>query len=222
MTDDDERIQGGFSLRRWSRRKLEASRAAATPPAPAPLPASPPAVASEPPIVAAPAAGEGAAPGAAPSALPPVESLEFGSDFTQFLQPKVEETVRRAALRKLFQDPRFNVMDGLDVYIDDYSIPDPIEPEVARALHHAKSIFAPTKTRVNAEGHVEDVPPDEPAPAPQAPPGLPEPERAAPPMATLEPDAATDAARERVARDDGPRDDRPRDERRRDDEPSAA
>jgi hypothetical protein len=29
-------------------------------------------------------------------------------------------------LKTLFQDPRFNVMDGLDVYIDDYSKPDPL------------------------------------------------------------------------------------------------
>jgi hypothetical protein len=34
--------------------------------------------------------------------------------------------VRRAALKTLFDDPRFNVMDGLDVYIDDYSKADPL------------------------------------------------------------------------------------------------
>ena len=34
--------------------------------------------------------------------------------------------VKRAALRKLFTDPHFNVMDGLDIYIDDYSKPDPM------------------------------------------------------------------------------------------------
>jgi predicted phosphate transport protein (TIGR00153 family) len=36
------------------------------------------------------------------------------------------DQVLREALRSLFQDPHFNVMDGLDVYIDDYSKPDPI------------------------------------------------------------------------------------------------
>ena len=40
------------------------------------------------------------------------------------------EDVRRAALKKLFSDPRFNVMDGLDVYIDDYSKTEPIPPEM--------------------------------------------------------------------------------------------
>jgi hypothetical protein len=40
----------------------------------------------------------------------------------------VDGAVRRQALKTLFADPRFNVMDGLDVYIDDYSKPDPLPP----------------------------------------------------------------------------------------------
>jgi hypothetical protein len=58
--------------------------------------------------------------------LPPVESLTLASDFKPFLSAKVDETVKRAALRKLFTDPHFNVMDGLDTYIGDYSKPDPV------------------------------------------------------------------------------------------------
>lgn len=58
--------------------------------------------------------------------LPPVESLTPESDFSPFMRAKVEESVKRRALKTLFQDPRFNVMDGLDVYIDDYSKADPL------------------------------------------------------------------------------------------------
>lgn len=58
--------------------------------------------------------------------LPPVESLTPESDFTPFMKAEVEPGIRRQALKTLFQDPRFNVMDGLDVYIDDYSKPDPL------------------------------------------------------------------------------------------------
>ena len=76
--------------------------------------------------------------------------------------------MKREALKKLFQDPRFNVMDRLDVYIDDYSLPDPISPEVVRQLLHMQSFFAPPKTRVNAQGFVEDVPADEGAAPPVA------------------------------------------------------
>jgi hypothetical protein len=45
------------------------------------------------------------------------------------MKSEVDPALRRQALRTLFRDPRFNVMDGLDVYIDDYSKPDPIPPE---------------------------------------------------------------------------------------------
>jgi len=34
--------------------------------------------------------------------------------------------VRNAAMKKLFTDPHYNVMDGLDIYIDDYSQPSPL------------------------------------------------------------------------------------------------
>ena len=58
--------------------------------------------------------------------LPPVDTLTIDSDFAPFLQPKVAEDVKRAALKKLFSDPQFNVMDGLDIYIGDYTQPDPM------------------------------------------------------------------------------------------------
>ena len=165
MTADDEQ-SAGFSLRRWSRRKQEAARdapnARPVPPA-APVDARPvpPAVPPAPaPATATATADDGAA--APPAgALPPVETLTFDSDFTAFLRPKVDEALKRNALRTLFRDPRFNVMDGLDVYIDDYSIPDPISAEMVRGLVQSRHIFDPPQTRINAAGYVEDVPADE-------------------------------------------------------------
>jgi hypothetical protein len=110
-------------LQRWSRRKHEAARGAQSAPTPVP-PAS--AVAEPPaPAVAAAAPAHAPAPVEAPP-LPPVESLTLESDFSPFLSAKVDEAVKRAAMRKLFHDPHFNVMDGLDIYIDDYSKPDPM------------------------------------------------------------------------------------------------
>ncbi len=107
-------------LSRWSRRK-RAARAGApveeARPGDRPLPA-PGADA------AAPAdAGQPAKP------LPPVEELTPESDFSPFMEDEVDPGLRRQALRKLFSDPRFNVMDGMDVYVDDYSIPDPLPEE---------------------------------------------------------------------------------------------
>ena len=94
-------------------------------------------------------------------ALPPIESLTIDSDFTAFLQPKVDEALKRRALKKLFGDPHFNVMDRLDVYIDDYSQPDPLAPEIARQLVQARMILDARPTRINAQGILEDVPPAE-------------------------------------------------------------
>lgn len=80
----------------------------------------------------------------APLELAPLESLSFESDFGAFMRAKVDEGVRRAALKKLFSDPRFNIMDGLDVYIDDYSKEDPIPPGMLAQLQHARTtLFGP-------------------------------------------------------------------------------
>jgi len=105
-------------LSRWSRRKIEARAGAAE----APPPAAPVAV------PAAPAVDETApvsAP-AEPAPLPSVESLTPESDFTPFMNPEVDGETRSKALKALFTDPHFNTMDMMDVYVDDYSKPDPI------------------------------------------------------------------------------------------------
>src|ERR671919_586054 len=132
---DNEATQKAPFLKRWSQRKLAASRESASPSVTAaPTVANPPSVA-EPASRASPAAVvESPA-----QTLPPIDSLSFDSDFTAFLQPKVDESLKRQALRKLFADPRFNVMDGLDVYIDDYSKDDPIPPAMLAQLEHART-----------------------------------------------------------------------------------
>jgi uncharacterized protein DUF3306 len=155
----DEKPHEPLTLRRWSARKLAAAQEAAdTQPAIA-APATPTTAAPEEPD---------AMPGPAP--LPPVESLTFDSDFTAFLKADVDESLKRAALKKLLHDPRFNVMDGLDTYIDDYSKPDPIEPELVKQLMQARFLFNPPKTRVTEQGYVEDVPPETESPPSQPPP----------------------------------------------------
>ena len=61
-----------------------------------------------------------------PPTMDDVEQLTSQSDFSRFVARHVPSDVRNAAVKKLFADPRFNVMDGLDVYIDDYSQPSPL------------------------------------------------------------------------------------------------
>jgi len=50
----------------------------------------------------------------------------------------VDDRVKQAAMKKLFADPHFNVMDGLDTYIDDYGKPDPIPESMLRRMAQAQ------------------------------------------------------------------------------------
>lgn len=148
----DDKTRPGFSLKRWSQRKLEAAR---------PVPASAPANGENAVPAAPPASAATTGPRAPTAPLPPIDTLSFESDFTAFLQPAVDEALKRQAMKKLFSDPRFNVMDGLDTYIDDYSKPDPLPPGMLEQLVQGRYLFDPPRTRVNAQGIVEDIPPEE-------------------------------------------------------------
>jgi Protein of unknown function (DUF3306) len=124
-------------LSRWSRRKL-AARHGNVVDEPQPVgTAQPPAAAeSGQPAGSAPAAESGSAAGSAPTAepaaapepapepvpiLPSIEELTAESDFTVFLAKTVPESIRRAALRKLWRsDPVLANLDGLVDYNDDY------------------------------------------------------------------------------------------------------
>jgi hypothetical protein len=53
---------------------------------------------------------------------------------------EVDPSVRNAALHKLFSDPVFNVMDGLDIYIDDYGKPDPLPRSMLRQMVQSRSL----------------------------------------------------------------------------------
>jgi hypothetical protein len=76
----------------------------------------------------------------APAPLPDPGSLTPDSDFTQFMRSGVDPQARNEALKRLFSDPHFNRMDGLDVYIDDYGRPDPIPAAMLRRLNQARSL----------------------------------------------------------------------------------
>src|SRR5207302_631840 len=76
----------------------------------------------------------------APPTLADVARLTRDSDFSRLVGADVDASVSNAALKKLFSDPHFNVMDGLDTYIDDYGRPDPIPPSMLRALNQAASL----------------------------------------------------------------------------------
>src|SRR5512142_1455064 len=127
---EGHRMSGEGFLGRWSRRKREAASAPAAQPTP-PVVASTPAQPQQP-----------AAP-SAPPPLPPLESLTPESDFSPFLRPDVDAEVRGRALKTLFGDPALYPMDGLDIYIDDYSKPDPLPPGWLEKLNQFAALDGP-------------------------------------------------------------------------------
>ena len=94
-------------------------------------------------------------------ALPPLSSISLSEDFTPFMQAKVPQAVKQQALKALFKEPHFNVMDGLDIYIDDYTVFEPITPEVMATLSSWKSIMNPSQQIVTPQGYAVDVESDE-------------------------------------------------------------
>jgi Protein of unknown function (DUF3306) len=103
-------------LSRWSRRKRESTAVEAEAAKAAPGESMPPAGIAP----VDPSAAQEAQP------LPSIESLTHESDFQPFMNPEVDPGLRNQALKTLFQDPHYNKMDMLDVYVDDYSKPDPL------------------------------------------------------------------------------------------------
>ena len=76
-------------------------------------------------------------------AMPTLEDvlkLTKDSDFSAYVKPGIDPQVQQAAMQKLFSDPRYNIMDGLDIYIDDYSKPDPIPLDMLKKMNQSKML----------------------------------------------------------------------------------
>ena len=128
---------GGF-LSRWARRKEAVRRGGVVEAAPATLPVdiAVPAPAALP-VLAEPAASSVSEAEPMPT-LADVALLTRESDYSRFVGAGVDNGVKQAAMKKLFSDPHFNVMDGLDTYIDDYGKPDPIPLAMLRRMNQSK------------------------------------------------------------------------------------
>lgn len=129
----------GF-LRRWARLKSTggAAEAVAEAPPAAPAPAAPAPVA-----VPASATHQDEA-GAPPRPLPTLADaarLTPDADFSAFVAKGVDKSVQRLALKKLFADPHFNAIDGLDMYMSDYNKAAPLPPGMLASLKHAPGVL---------------------------------------------------------------------------------
>ena len=130
---DEERNE--TFLARWSRRKLEQ-----------------PVEEQKPVAVEAPVA----------PALPPVEKLTNESDFSGFMHPKVEDGLRRVALKKLFSDPHFNVADPFEAYSGDWTGGEPIPEAMLASLEQMKQLLRQPEPPPEQVAKEEEPKPDEP------------------------------------------------------------
>ena len=74
--------------------------------------------------------------------LPPVDKLTPESDFSGFMHPKVEDALRRVALKKLFRgDPHFNLPDPYEAYSGDWTVGEPIPAEMLATLNQAQQLL---------------------------------------------------------------------------------
>ena len=157
-------------LSRWSRRKAQVREGLPVPPeaavpvvlppttsVSAPVPAPEPA--PEPPQESASQALHADAPPAL--TLDDVALLTRESNYAGFVARGVAPDVKNAALKKLFTDPHFNVMDGLDTYIDDYNKPDPLPEGMLRQMVQSKmlGLFDDDPPAADAEATVVPVAP---------------------------------------------------------------
>ena len=92
-----------------------------------------------------------------PKPLPPVDKLTPESDFTPFMQPKVEDALRRAALKKLFNDPHFNIPDPFEAYSGDFTGGEPITPEFLATLNQARTVLF-TEAEKKPDAQVAEAP----------------------------------------------------------------
>ncbi len=155
-----DRDVGFFS--RWSRRKVQARQGEPLPEPPPPSPA----------VATAPPPAEPAAPLQAqpqlqvqheappPPTVDDVAALQADSDFRPFVASDVQPEVKNAALKKLFSDPHYNVMDGLDTYIDDYSQPDPLPPGMLEKMAQSAFLGLFTEAPAEAESTTATTTPD--------------------------------------------------------------
>lgn len=92
--------------------------------------------------------------------LPAVDKLTPESEFSGFMHPRVKDELRRLALKKLFSDPHFNIPDPFEAYSADFTVGEPIPPELLAQLNQARTVlFTPQ------EENREKKQDEEPAPA---------------------------------------------------------
>ena len=126
--------------------------------------------------------------------MPAVDVIDESTDMSGFFSPKVTEAVKKAALRKFFHSPAFNVVDGLDDYDDDFrnfaALGDIITSDMRSQMEREAESAG---KNLSGDGQAGDAPAAQPPPVEHAdetdePPETVDEESAPPQSAPIEPD----------------------------------
>lgn len=95
-----------------------------------------------------------------PVVPPPTEAdlqaVEQGGDIKAFLVDKVSQDLKNKAFKALFSRPEFNVMDGLDIYIDDYSKFTPLSQEDIGKMTFSKQLLSRPDLDLPKTGDIQE------------------------------------------------------------------
>jgi len=155
LADEEEGARPGESfLQRLHRRKHEARL----------RDSGAEAAAAQPESTALTATDEAPPPEPTDADMPSLESLTINSDYSGFMSAKVSESLRRAALRKLFHSAELNVIDELDDYAEDFTTFTALGDLVTADMRHRLEVEARRQAEALQQALLED-----PAAAPEVP-----------------------------------------------------
>jgi hypothetical protein len=93
--------------------------------------------------------------------MPSLDTLGDDDDYSGFLSEGVSDALRKQALRRLFRSPKFNVVDGLDDYAEDFTSFAPLGDIVTADMkHHMERLLRDQEAETVSDEESEMAAPD--------------------------------------------------------------
>jgi hypothetical protein len=97
--------------------------------------------------------------------MPALDGIDENTDMSGFFSPKVTQAVKKAALRKFFHSPAFNIVDGLDDYDEDFRnfaalgdiVTSDMRSQMEREAERAREAMAKQDARAEEVEEVEEI-----------------------------------------------------------------
>lgn len=83
-------------------------------------------------------------------------AVKQGGDIKAFMVDKVSTELKNKAFKALFSRPEFNVMDGLDIYIDDYNKFTPLSQEDIGKMTLSKQLLSRPDLEILKKADMEE------------------------------------------------------------------